>query len=76
MTDYDRFLDYTTYDIDLIRHERSVKGVISNGTCYIAPLIWLLSHATMFDQQGTDSLTSALNSTILIFKRNVLDCYS
>ena len=44
MTDYDRFIDYTTYDIDLIRHERSVKGVISNGTCYIAPLIWLISH--------------------------------
>ena len=47
MTDNDRFIDYTTYDIDLIRHERSVKGVISNVTCTvltdIAPLIWLIS---------------------------------
>ena len=47
MTDYDRFVDYTTYGIDLIRHERSVKCVISNGACTvltdIAPLIWLIS---------------------------------
>ena len=47
MTDYDRFIDYTTYDIDLIRHERSVKGVTSNSTCTvltdIALLIWLIS---------------------------------
>ena len=47
MTNNDRFIDYTTYDIDLIRHERLVKDVISNGTCTvltdIAPLIWLIS---------------------------------
>ena len=48
MSDYDRFIDYTTYDIDLIRHKRSVKGVISNGICTvlttdIAPLILLIS---------------------------------
>ena len=52
MSDYDRFIDYTTYDIDLIRHERSVKGVISNSISTvltdIAPLI------RVFDQQGTD----------------------
>ena len=47
MSDYERFTDYTTYDIDLIRHERSIKGVNSNGICAvltdIAPLIWLIS---------------------------------
>ena len=47
MSDYDRFIDYRTYDIDLIRHERSVKGVISNSICTvltdIAPLIRLIS---------------------------------
>ena len=56
MSDYDRFIDYTTYDIDLIRHERSVKGVISNSICTvltdIAPLIRLISR--VFDQQGRD----------------------
>ena len=49
MSDYDRCTDYTTYDIDLIKHERSVKGVISNGICTvltdIAPLIWLIFRA-------------------------------
>ena len=43
MTDYNLLIDYATYDIDLIINERSVKGVIFNGTRYIAPLIWLIS---------------------------------
>ena len=47
MSDYGQFIDHTTYDIDLIRHERSVKGVISNSICTvltdIAPLIQLIS---------------------------------
>ena len=47
MSDYDRFIDYTTYDIDLIRHERSVKCLISKSICTvltdIAPLIRLIS---------------------------------
>ena len=42
MTDYDRFIDYATYDNDLIMQKRSVKGVIFKGTRYIAPLIWLI----------------------------------
>ena len=44
MTDYDRFIDYATYDNDLIMQKRSVKGVIFNSTRYIAPLIWLMTN--------------------------------
>ena len=50
MSDYDRLIDYKTYDLDLIRHKRPVKGVISNGICTvlttdIAPFILLISCA-------------------------------
>ena len=50
MTDYDRFIDYATYDIDLIMHERSIKGVIFNGTRYMAALIWLIFRLTDKEQ--------------------------
>ena len=43
-----KLFDIPSYDIDLIRHERSVIGVISNDTSTvltdIAPLILLISH--------------------------------